>query len=92
MRIGKTGIMKTITKIARFLKSLLFHVWHKFPKATQSEINERYNICLFCEYHDKINEQCLACGCNINNKKILMNKLAWADQQCPLNKWTKIER
>jgi hypothetical protein len=29
----------------------------------------------------------MECGCNINNKKIFMNKLAWADQKCPLGKW-----
>lgn len=31
----------------------------------------------------------MMCGCNVNNKKIFLNKLAWADQECPLGKWKK---
>lgn len=78
-------------KIIIFLKSLLFHIYHRFPKSTQDEINYRYNICLNCDRYDTKNSECLECGCNINTKKIFMNKLAWADQQCPLNKWSKID-
>lgn len=25
-------------------------------------------------------------------QKIFLNKLAWADQECPVGKWNKIER
>jgi hypothetical protein len=32
------------------------------------------------------------CGCNVNDKKIFLNKLAWADQKCPLEKWQPVER
>ena len=34
--------------------------------------------------------ECSICGCNINTKKKFMNKLAWADQECPIGKWKKI--
>lgn len=81
--------MKLIRKINRFLKSLIFHVYSGFPKSSQEQINSRYKICLSCDSFDKINSQCMECGCNINNKKIFMNKLAWADQECPLDKWGK---
>jgi glycosyltransferase involved in cell wall biosynthesis len=27
------------------------------------------------------------CGCNINDQQIYLNKLAWADQKCPISKW-----
>lgn len=91
MRIGEIGMM-TILKIKTFIKSLWFHIRLGLPKSTQSEINYRYNICLSCESFDKSNEECLECGCNVNNKKIFMNKLAWADQHCPLNKWSAIEK
>lgn len=80
----------TIIKIKNFLKSLFFHIYSGFPKATQNEINIRYDICLSCDMHDKKLNQCLMCGCNINNKKIFLNKLAWADQECPLAKWDRI--
>ena len=77
-------------KIFRFLRSFWLHVWAGFPKSTQKQINERHEICQGCEYHNKKEDQCLVCGCNINTKKIFMNKLAWADQECPVGKWTKI--
>lgn len=60
------------------------------PKSTQEQINERYNICLSCDSYDSNNKICLQCGCNINNKRVFLNKLAWADQKCPLNKWKNI--
>jgi uncharacterized paraquat-inducible protein A len=83
-------MINLFTRLITFSKSLLFHIWSGFPKSSQAQINARYLICLSCDSFDKQNEQCLECGCNINNKKIFMNKLAWADQQCPLNKWSKI--
>jgi uncharacterized paraquat-inducible protein A len=77
-------------KIKTFLKSLWFHVWSGFPKSTQKEIDRRWNICISCDQFDKENHQCSICGCNLSQKKEFMNKLAWADQECPLKKWQKI--
>lgn len=83
--------MKTfINKLRTFTKSLLFHIGAGMPKSTQKEIDYRYNICLSCDSFDKVNGLCNECGCNINNKRIFMNKLAWADQHCPLDKWLPI--
>ena len=65
----------------------MFHIGHGMPKSSQNLINTRYDICLSCDSLDKNNAQCMQCGCNINNRRIFMNKLAWADQKCPLNKW-----
>lgn len=76
-----------IRKIITFLKSLIFHVYAGAPKSSKELIYQRYNTCLLCDSLDRINSQCLQCGCNINNKQIFMNKLAWADQKCPLGKW-----
>lgn len=80
----------SISKIKIFFKSLWFHIWAGFPKATQAQINERYSICNSCDSFDKSNSECLECGCNVNNRKIFLNKLAWADQKCPLDKWHKL--
>jgi hypothetical protein len=77
----------TFLKIATFLKSLFWHIYSGSPKSSQNEINRRFTICSFCEFFDKKNSQCLQCGCNVNNKKIFLNKLAWGDQKCPINKW-----
>ena len=83
--------MKILYKLKTFSKSLLFHIWAGFPKSSQQQIDYRYNICQNCDMFDKNNSQCLVCGCNLSRKKIFLNKLAWADQECPLNKWGKIE-
>ena len=84
--------IKNLHKIKTFIKSLFFHIYSGFPKSTKEEINYRYNICLNCDMYSKKMSQCMVCGCNINNKKIFMNKLAWADQECPNGKWSKISR
>lgn len=78
-----------ITKqsIINFIKALTWHIYAGFPKSSQAEINRRFAICNSCELFDKKNSQCLECGCNINNKKMFLNKLAWADQKCPMDKW-----
>lgn len=57
------------------------------PKSSIQQINHRFNICSNCDKFNKEKSQCLVCGCNINNKRMFLNKLAWADQKCPLNKW-----
>lgn len=80
----------TFTKIQTFIKSLFWHIWAGFPKASNQQIQTRLDICKQCEMYDKDNSQCLVCGCNLSNKKIFMNKLAWADQSCPIGKWNRI--
>lgn len=76
-----------ILKIKNFLYALFWHCYRGFPKSSQSMIEDRYSICLDCDMYCSKNKQCLECGCSINNKKVFMNKLAWADQRCPLDKW-----
>lgn len=83
--------MKNLKRIRTFFKSLFWHVWSGFPKSTVEQIKQRYNICIDCEMFDSKNSQCLICGCNLSTKKVFMNKLAWADQECPLKKWKKIK-
>lgn len=75
------------SKIKTFIVHLLWHIGNGMPKSSQYEINKRYSICIDCEYHNKKEQECNVCGCNINNRKIFMNKLAWKDQKCPLSKW-----
>lgn len=79
--------MGVINKFLTFIKSLFWHIYNGSPKSSQKLINKRFSICLECDSYDSINKQCLQCGCNINQEKILLNKLAWADQKCPINKW-----
>lgn len=79
--------MNILKRLYRFVKSLVFHIGRGSPKSSQSLINKRYAICKDCDYYSIKDSQCLQCGCNINTKQILLNKLAWEDQKCPLNKW-----
>jgi hypothetical protein len=79
--------MNILYRIKTFIQSLFWHIYSGFPKSSQELILQRYDICNSCEDFDKKNSQCFVCGCNINKKKIFLNKLAWADQECPLNKW-----
>jgi hypothetical protein len=83
-------ITKLLRKIITFSKSLLFHIYSGFPKSSQDQINYRFNICNSCEYYDPQLKQCMVCGCNVSTKKRFMNKLAWADQKCPMDKWKEV--
>ncbi len=74
-------------KIKNFGKSLAWHIGSGMPKSSQQEIDSRYNVCLQCTSFDPMKSECTVCGCNVNNQNIFMNKLAWKDSKCPLNKW-----
>lgn len=74
-------------KIATFAKHFTNHILTGMKKCSQKEINKRHKICEQCKEYSPKNKQCNVCGCNINKDKILMNKLAWKDSECPLSKW-----
>lgn len=76
-----------LIKIQIFLKSLFWHLKRGLPKSSQSVIDNRYAICISCDKFDSSRSICTVCGCNISNKKVFLNKLAWSDQKCPINKW-----
>ncbi len=78
-----------LIRISNFIKSLSFHIWAGFPKCNQKQISNRLDICLSCEDFSKEYSMCNICGCNITDKKEFFNKLAWADQECPVGKWKK---
>ena len=77
-------------KVKRFINALIWHISLGSPKSTQEQINSRYSLCIVCESFDQKNSCCGECGCLISNKKRFMNKLAWADQKCPLGKWNSL--
>jgi len=79
-----------IQKITRFLYALFWHIVSGFPTCNKEQILQRYSICISCEKFNKEKSICNVCGCNLSNRKEFMNKLAWADQQCPENKWLSI--
>jgi hypothetical protein len=78
-----------LLRLKTFLKSLLFHIQAGLPKSSKAQILERYAICISCDKFDKKRSECMVCGCAISQKSKFLNKLAWADQECPLGKWQK---
>lgn len=76
-------------KVLNFTKAATKHALAGNPKCTNEQINERYNICSQCEFFQ--NNTCTKCGCALLRDKIYMNKLAWADQSCPVGKWGPID-
>jgi len=89
----KKNTLATSTRIINFFKSLYNHIRTGMKKSSTSQIRHRYEICQGCEFfnfisrQDEIKATCNVCGCNLSDKKIFMNKLAWKDQQCPKGKW-----
>lgn len=80
-------MIRLFYKIKIFFNSLFWHISRGAPKSTQETILYRLELCKSCDNFDKHNSQCLICGCNISDKKIFLNKLAWSDQECPIGKW-----
>ena len=80
-----------IIRLKTFVKSLFWHIYSGSPKCTLEQIRYRYLICSACDDYDKPSSTCNHCGCNITPKKQFLNKLAWADQKCPIDKWLPIE-
>jgi len=78
-----------LSKIMRFLKSLVFHIGCGMPKSTQKEVDKRWFICVDCDFFetDNTDSKCLQCGCHLSRQKKFLNKLAWKDQKCPVGKW-----
>lgn len=90
----KRNTPNIINRLLTFGKSFFNHVKTGMKKSSTKEILKRYSICQGCEFFNPItNNQveikaiCNICGCNLSDKKILMNKLAWKDQKCPEGKW-----
>jgi len=76
-----------IKQIVNFTKAIIQHIRYGMKKSSSSDIDLRYSICLTCPSISPQKDQCLECGCYISIQKKVLNKLAWKDQKCPLNKW-----
>lgn len=77
----------SITKIKNFSKAVKQHIKTGQKKCTQEQIDKRYSICEGCPFFK--DKTCTKCGCNVNKELKLLNKLALADQECPVGKWGK---
>lgn len=88
--VGDAEVPSMLKKSLNFIKAAGAHALNGSPKCTQQEINERYSVCRACDYFK--DNSCTKCGCNLVREKIYMNKLAWADQSCPIGKWQAIKK
>jgi len=85
-----------VRKAVNFVKASAQHVVKGRPRASLKVIQERFAICTKCEYFLSRNKQageCLhpRCGCELSSRDVKRNKLAWADQKCPIGKWTAVD-
>lgn len=82
-KCGPSGIKRA----TNFVKAVVNHTITGAERVSQDEIDRRYEICKECPlFSDGICKH-NSCGCNISNVQKFLNKLAWKDQQCPLDKW-----
>jgi|SRR6266849_345293 len=71
--------------IRTFIRALWRHVCDWCRSATKAEQNRRRLICDGCEFRDPVKERCKKCGCRVSG--ILLNKIRWRSEQCPINRW-----
>ena len=87
-----------IRRAANFAKAGAKHICSGSPKASLAVIQERFAICAGCDSFQPTGEGTglcteITCGCNLANDKRPVNKLGWADQECPLaiKKWGRVD-
>lgn len=79
-----------IHRLTNFSIALAKHVLHGLPAAPKEIIQQRFQICAECPLFNGNACTHEDCGCRVGDQEKFLNKLAWADQACPLDppKWT----
>lgn len=78
-----------LQKAKNFASSVAAHVSLGMPKATQEQIDQRFEICKSCSFFD--GKACMKCGCPIVRERTFISKLGWANEKCPEGKWGPID-
>lgn len=84
-----------LQKAWNFGKSALNHAIAGNPTVPEETMKERLEICRSCPLfklnHNQVGGVCThsSCGCNIQDNLDYLNKIAWADQECPIQRWGK---
>lgn len=68
-----------------YFRSLGSHILAGFPKTPEPVYMERLRICDTCDRRNPDSWECTECGCPMDEKA------AWAEQECPLKKWLKVD-
>lgn len=85
-------------RLANFSRAAIAHALRGNPTCSQAQIDERLTICRGCEMFKADTDRpefgiCThsKCGCKVRGEEKFLNKLAWADQECPLGKWKRVD-
>jgi hypothetical protein len=74
-------------KVKNFASSLYGHIKNNMELCPDHIIEKRYDICKSCEYFK--DSTCTKCGCPLIRDRAYISKLAWSNEACPINRWTK---
>ena len=84
------------TRAINFAGALATHLSTGMKTVSEQIKNDRYTTCRACHLFKLFNETtgdgaCThgKCGCSVNPGDDFLNKIAWADQECPISKWGK---
>lgn len=84
--VQKVGIAK---KVVRFATALARWIAAGRPVRQPEEIDRIYHEhCKPCVHFDGDKQTCRICGCNCRDHEALLNKIKWATENCPLEKWS----
>jgi hypothetical protein len=78
-----------LEKVKNFAVSSAQHVVNGMPMCSDEEIIRRHDICRGCEFFN--DNTCGKCGCPLSRAKGYVSKLSWADQECPVGKWGRVD-
>lgn len=84
-----------LQKIENFTLAAGEHLKNGSPMVSEEVVKERLDICKNCpaklyrNMENGIGGVCIheSCGCSVKDSVEYFNKLAWADQKCPLGYW-----
>jgi hypothetical protein len=83
-----------VRRLGSYGQAWLRHMANGRPESTQEQILDRFLTCVQCQQLDRSRGVCRACGCYVNTKKASdgLNKLSWADTECELGKWRRLDK
>jgi hypothetical protein len=80
-------------KIINFAQAAVKHAIKGNPVVSEEVVLKRLEICKTCPLFkpnaNQVGGVCThsTCGCTIQDNTNYLNKIAWADQKCPIDKW-----
>jgi hypothetical protein len=77
-----------LQRAANFTQAVAAHLADGLSHVSEGEFEERLGVCRACEWCDTVQMVCrhAACGCFLNVKA------SWSSEQCPLGKWSEVNK